>query len=117
MELPYTIIRLLYAFKVSDALAQREIIAMLRYFNMSCQIAACFQPFDEVKVEILEQKEKFFVGTGYPPPFSPISVMTSWPARASMAGGHNRRDGTAQSMSVTPTASGMRSETATHDRG
>ena len=91
MELPYTIIRLLYAFKVSDALAQREIIAMLRYFNMSCQMAACFQPLGEVKVEILEQKEKFFVGTGYPPPISPISAITSWPARASMAGGHNLR--------------------------
>jgi len=26
-----------YALKVSYALAEREIIAMLRYFNMSCQ--------------------------------------------------------------------------------
>gem|GEM_PF-3057043 len=36
---------------------------MLRYYNMSCQSAACFQPLDEVKVENLEQKAKSGHGT------------------------------------------------------
>ncbi len=40
--------------------------------------------------------------------------MTSWPAWAAMAGGHNRRG--PQGVSVTPDAIGMWSETTTHGR-